>query len=225
MGCNCLFFVIDGLDGCGKSTQMDLVKKHFSHNNLPYKVIKLPDYESPSSSLVKMYLNGQFGDKPTDVNAYAATAFFAVDRYANFATKWKKDYENGVHIIADRYTTSNALHQASKLDDEKTDSFLDWLWDFEYNKLGLPKPDCVIFLDMPVEVSQRLMTGRYSGEEAKKDIHERDIDYLNHCRDRALYTADKCGWNVVRCCDENNCLKSIEEINKEILTIIDEKIN
>ena len=217
--------VIEGLDGSGKSTQEELLKKKLSDFGVKVNFIKLPNYGDPACEPVKMYLAGRFGDKPEDVNAYAASAFFAVDRYANFATKWKKDYENGVHIIADRYTTSNALHQASKLDDEKTDSFLDWLWDFEYNKLGLPKPDCVIFLDMPVEVSQRLMTGRYSGEEAKKDIHERDTDYLNHCRDRALYTADKCGWNVVRCCDENNCLKSIEEINKEILTIIDEKIN
>lgn len=218
-----MFIVIDGLDGCGKSTQMKLLREYFDSKGLMYKSIKLPDYDSPSCSLVNMYLSGEFGQKAEDVNAYTATAFFAVDRYANFALKWKEDYERGVNIIADRYTTSNALHQASKLQGEERDKFLDWLWDFEYEKLGLPKPDCVIYLDMPIEISQKLMTGRYDGEESKKDVHERDMNYLHHCRESALYTAEKCGWEVIKC-GENSTPFSIERINKEIISVINKHL-
>ncbi len=219
-----MFVVIDGLDGSGKSTQLNLMEEFFAENNYRFKRIKLPDYESPSSALVKMYLNGSFGTEPQDVNIYAASAFYTVDRYANFVTKWKSDYLDGVHIIADRYTTSNAIYQTAKIPRKDWDDFLKWLEDFEYVKTGIPKPDLTIFLDMPVQVSQKLMTKRYSGDELKKDVHEKNVDFLNHCRKAALYTAEKWDWVIVNCA-ENNMPRSVESINHEIISIIKEALN
>ncbi len=208
--------VIEGLDGSGKSTQLALLQ---SRINEEVRFVKFPDYDSASSALVKMYLNGDFGDKPDDVNAYAASAFYAVDRFASFKTDWGKDYLNGATILCDRYATSNAVHQAAKLAEDERDDYLDWLYDFEFAKLGIPKPDAVIFLDMPIEVSQKLMTARYEGDECKKDIHERDTAYLEHCREAALYAAKRLGWSVVMCA-ENGQPKTRESISDEIFSIV-----
>jgi len=152
--------VMEGLDGSGKSTQTALLEAYFQKNEIAYKKIKLPDYDSPSSTLVNMYLGGEFGADAGAVNAYAAGAFYAVDRFASFVLKWKKDYEAGTLILADRYATSNSIYQMEKIDRDKWKEYLDWSADFEYNKIGIPQPDLVIFLDMPVEISQRLMTAR-----------------------------------------------------------------
>ncbi len=208
--------VIEGLDGSGKSTQLELLSKRLDGN---FRFVKFPDYPSESSALVRMYLAGEFGSHPEDVNAYAASSFYAVDRYASFKRDWGADYLGGTDILCDRYTTSNAVHQASKLSGDERDRFLDWLCDFEFGKLGIPRPDAVIFLDMPVEVSQRLMTGRYSGDEGRKDIHERDIAYLQHCREGALYAAKRLGWSVVKCTDGDR-IRSREDISDEIFSII-----
>ena len=193
--------IIEGLDGCGKSTQTALLEKYFEDNSVKFKKIKLPDYDSKSSTLVKMYLGGEFGKNADDVNAYAAGAFYAVDRFASYKLDWGKDYENGALILADRYATSNSIYQMEKIDEDKWDEYLDWSADFEYNKIGIPRPDLVIFLDMPVDVSQKLMTSRYNGDEGKKDVHEANVDFLNNCRKSALYTAKKQGWAVVPCSD------------------------
>ena len=214
---------MEGLDGSGKSTQTQLLQNYFERKGIEYKKIKLPDYDSPSSTLVKMYLGGEFGKKPSDVNAYAAGAFYAVDRYASFKQNWKTDYENNVLILADRYATSNSIYQMEKISPDKWDEYLTWSADFEYNKLGIPKPDCVIFLDMPVKISQRLMTGRYNGDEGKKDVHEADVDFLQKCRKSALYAAKKQNWNVVPCSDGNEPL-SIEEIHNNIVKIIEKEL-
>ncbi|MDD6808207.1 MAG: thymidylate kinase [Oscillospiraceae bacterium] len=211
--------VIDGLDGSGKSTQTEILGNSISESGRKIKKIKLPDYEDPSSSLVRMYLGGDFGSDPSAVNAYAASAFYAVDRFANFSRKWKEEYESGTLILADRYTTSNAAHQMTKLSREEWDSYLSWLMDFEYEKIGVPKPSLVIFLDMPVEISQKLMTSRYKGNEAKKDVHEADVEYLKKCREAALYAADKLSWKVIPC-SENGQPKPIEKISNEISKIV-----
>ena len=208
--------VIEGLDGSGKSTQLQLLRERMTGE---VRFVKFPDYDSDSSALVKMYLSGQFGTDPNKVNAYAASAFYAVDRFASYRTSWGDDYDRGGVILCDRYATSNAVHQASKLEGEERDSYLDWLYDFEFNKLGIPKPDAVIFLDMPVDVSQRLMTGRYQGDEGKKDIHERDVAYLEHCRKAALYAANRLGWSVVSCAPDG-AVRSREDIAKEIYSIV-----
>lgn len=211
--------VLDGLDGSGKSTQLERLNGYFTENNIPYKQISFPDYEQPSSALVTMYLNGEFGTTADAVNAYAASSFYAVDRYASYKKFWKDDYEAGTLILAARYTTSNAIHQMSKLPREEWDSYLNWLEDYEYNLLKLPRPDTVLFLDMPLDISQRLLSGRYGGAEEKKDIHERDLLYLQHCRESALYAAEKRGWQVVSCGADGNPFAP-ETITQELLNRI-----
>ena len=198
--------VIEGLDGSGKATNAAALSEKLTQLGKTVKKISFPDYESDSSALVKMYLAGDFGKKPGDVNAYAASTFYAVDRFASFKTGWESEYRRGDWIIADRYTTSNAVHQSSKLSGEKRDEYFEWLYDFEFGKMGLPKPDAVIYLDVLPEVSQKLMTARYSGNEAKKDIHEADTEYLKKSRQAALYAADKLGWHVVSLCEDGQML-------------------
>ena len=215
--------IIEGLDGCGKSTQTALLEKYFEDNSVKFKKIKLPDYDSKSSTLVKMYLGGEFGKNADDVNAYAAGAFYAVDRFASYKLDWGKDYENGALILADRYATSNSIYQMEKIDEDKWDEYLDWSADFEYNKIGIPRPDLVIFLDMPVDVSQKLMTSRYNSDEGKKDVHEANVDFLNNCRKSALYTAKKQGWAVVPCSDGINPLP-IKEIHNTILDFVKKEL-
>lgn len=213
--------VIEGLDGSGKSTQIEYLKNKLRGRNVHQ--IKLPDYDSDSSALVKMYLRGDFGKKPEDVNAYAASAFYAVDRFANYKMKWKEFYDNGEIIISDRYTTSNAYHQATKVPKDDRAEFFYWLEDFEYGLLGIPEPNAVIYLDMPIEISQKMMTERYHGDETKKDIHESNLDYLYKCREAALDAADKMGWYVVKC-NNGNEPRAVESIGDEIFNIISTEV-
>ncbi len=208
--------VIEGLDGSGKSTQLELLPQNLLKNGIESQTVSFPDYDSDSSALVKMYLGGKFGKKPGDVNAYAASLFYAVDRFASYKTTWGDYYnQNGV-IVSGRYTTSNAVHQTSKMAESEWQDFLDWLYDLEYNKVGIPKPDKVIFLDMPIEVSQKLLSGRYKGDEAKKDIHESDTAYLDQCRKAAMFTAKYSGWTIIPCAIDGEP-RSIEDISKDIL--------
>ncbi len=213
--------VIDGLDGCGKSTQLELLDKALSQRGESYRQISFPDYEQPSSALVKMYLGGDMGGSPDAVNAYAASSFYAVDRYASYKCFWQTDYEADIPIVAARYTTSNAIHQMTKCPESEWDKYLAWLEDYEYRLLGLPKPDKVLFLDMPLEVSQKLLEKRYDGDADKKDIHERDTSYLEKCRRAALYAAEKLGWIVVACSRDGQPLL-MQEIHREILRCYDQ---
>ena len=213
--------VLDGLDGSGKSTQYELLQTYLDKQNVKYKAISFPDYEKPSSTLVKMYLSGEFSSTAGGVNAYAASSFYAVDRYASFKLYWEQDYINNKIILASRYVSSNAIHQMVKLPRDEWDDYILWLSDYEYKKLGLPKEDKVIFLDMPVNVSQKLLSKRYNGNELKKDIHESDIEYLNSCRTAALYAAKKLNWCVISCNDGDEPLR-IETINEKLIKIVDE---
>lgn len=211
--------VIEGLDGSGKSTQLDLLYENLKKHGIECRAVSFPDYDNPSSTLVKMYLNGNFGTNPNDVNAYAASVFYTVDRYASYKAKWGEYYKNGGTVVSGRYTTSNAVHQASKLSEDKWEDFLSWLYDFEYNKIGIPKPDKVIFLDMPVEVSQKLLTKRYEGDNSKKDIHESDTEYLDRCRKAAVFTANYSGWEIIPCADYGEA-RSIEDIANDVLNSV-----
>lgn len=215
--------VIDGLDGSGKSTQLERLKAHLTESGATYRQISFPDYDEPSSALVKMYLAGEFGSSADSVNAYAASSFYAVDRYASFKKFWEKDYINNTPIIAARYATSNAIHQMAKLPKCEWDSYLSWLEYYEYTLLGLPKPDKVIFLDMPLHIAQKLMSGRYMGDETKKDIHERDLQYLQQCRESALYAAKKCGWEVI-CCGEGDAPLAPACITEKLINIYNETV-
>ncbi|MBQ2945464.1 MAG: thymidylate kinase [Clostridia bacterium] len=208
--------VIDGVDASGKSTQADIVVKTLLEEGKKARLISFPRYDAKYSAPVRMYLGGEFGSRPDDVNAYAASCFYAVDRYCSYKTEWKDLLEQGYTLIAARYTTSNAIHQGEKFKKEDQRAYFEWLYDFEFNKLGLPRPDSVIFLNMPPEKSLMLMTGRYNGDEGKKDIHEKDNGYLFKCYETACYAAEVLGWQVINCVDENGEVKKIEEITAEI---------
>ncbi|MBQ2266337.1 MAG: deoxynucleoside kinase [Clostridia bacterium] len=211
--------VLEGLDGSGKSTQLDLLPENLKKAGIDCKKVSFPDYDNPSSTLVKMYLAGDFGKKPGDVNAYAASTFYCVDRYASFKANWGEYYLDGGTIVSGRYTTSNAVHQCSKLPENEWEDFLNWLYDFEYNKVAIPKPDKVIFLDMPIEVSQKLLSKRYEGDEGKKDIHEKDTEYLDRCRKAAIFTAKFSNWDIIPC-SENGEARTIEAIAEDVLNSV-----
>ena len=215
--------VIEGLDGSGKSTQLSLLEKNLEKLGMDVKTISFPDYAEKSSTLVKMYLNGDFGDKPGDVNAYAASLFYAVDRFASYSRHWKDYYENGGTVIAGRYVTSNAVHQTAKLPKEEWENYLSWLYELEYGKVGIPKPDLVIFLDMPTDLSKKLLEHRYSGDEEKKDIHEKDIEYQNMCRQAAYYNVEHAGWKVISCAKDGE-IRTVEDIAAEVLSVVMEVI-
>lgn len=215
--------VIEGLDGSGKSTQANLLKEYLNGRGIETYTLDLPYYNDPSSTLVKMYLGGEMGDKPSDVNAYAASTFYAVDRYASYKKYWEKEYNSDKITVANRYTTSNASHQMTKLDEKDWDNYLQWLFDFEYNKMGIPAPDCVVYLEMPVDISQKLLSKRYQGDENKKDVHERDVEYLVSCHKAAAYAAEKLGWNIIHCGKDGEPL-SVAEISKMVIETVERNL-
>ena len=196
-----------------------MLEKNLKSKGIDCKAVSFPNYDNPSSTLVKMYLGGEFGKKPDDVNAFAASVFYSVDRYASFKSDWGNYYTDGGTIVSGRYTTSNAVHQCSKLPEDKWADFLDWLYDFEYNKIAIPKPDKVIFLDMPIEVSQKLLTKRYKGDDTKKDIHESDTEYLAKCRKAAVFTAKYSNWEIIPCAEKGEA-RPIEAIAEEVLNSV-----
>lgn len=212
--------VIEGLDGSGKATQTALLCSFLQSQGIKNCKVSFPDYDSDSSALIKMYLNGDFGASPDAVNAYAASSFYAVDRYASFKRSWKKFYDDDFVIVADRYTTSNMIHQCSKLPEEEWTAFNTWLIEYEYHLLGIPDPALVVYLKSNVSTGQELMNSRYAGDESKKDIHERDIEYLNRCRKAADFCADSYAWITVECIDSSNHIRSIEEIHKEVIEAV-----
>ena len=207
--------VIEGTDGSGKSTQFRLLTQRVEAEGREFQKLVFPQYAEESSALIRMYLGGQFGDKPSDVNAYAASAFYAVDRYASYKKVWGQWYEQGGLILSDRYTTSNAVHQASKEPRERQEEFLGWLYEFEYDRLGLPKPDLVIYLDVPTEYTEQLMRARESATGTHADIHEKDLDYLTTCRKTGKMAARFYGWTVIDCVRDGQ-MRSIEDIHEEI---------
>lgn len=207
--------VIEGTDGSGKSTQFRLLTKRLEEENRRFQKLVFPQYSEPSSALIRMYLGGEFGSKPTDVNAYAASTFYSVDRYASYKKVWGQWYEDGGLVISDRYTTSNAVHQASKEPEARREAFLNWLYDFEYRKLGLPKPDLVIYLDVPTDFTEQMLRRRETETHTHADIHEQDMAYLATCRRMGRAAAAHYGWTVIQCvCD--GAMRSIADIHEEI---------
>ena len=207
--------VIEGTDGSGKSTQFGLLSEHLKKDSVDFRRLVFPRYDQESSALIRMYLGGEFGTKPSDVNAYAASAFYAVDRYASYKMDWGQWYENGGLVLSDRYTTSNAVHQASKVPADEKDSYLQWLYDFEYSKLGLPRPDLTLYLDVPTDFTQRLLRQREQDTNTKADIHEQDGQYLATCRETGRSAAAFYGWTVIHCV-RDGAMRSIEDIHQEI---------
>ena len=207
--------VIEGTDGSGKSTQFKLLTSRLEVEHKDFQKLVFPQYAEESSALIRMYLGGQFGTKPTDVNAYAASSFYAVDRYASYKKVWGEYYENGGLIVSDRYTTSNAVHQASKESPENQPAFLHWLYDFEYDKLGLPRPDLILYLDVPTDFTEAMMRRREADTNTHADIHEQDMEYLATCRRTGKAAAQYYGWTVIQCVKDGK-MRTIEDIHEEI---------
>jgi len=210
---------IDGLDGSGKETQSERLENYLTSKGEKVRRLSFPTYDDIGSALVSFYLKGGFGENANDTGPYAASTFFAADRYYSYNTDWKKDYESDKTVIVNRYTTANAVHQLSKLDPSEWDGFLSWLWDFEFTKLKLPVPDKVFYLEMRPEHSMRLIKARAEQTGRFVDIHEKDPTHLERSYAAAMYASEKLGWNRIRCYDGDR-IKTREEISAEIFALI-----
>ena len=208
--------VLEGIDGSGKSSQYARVCSRLKEDGIEYRHIVFPRYDKESCALVRLYLNGGFGTDPDAVNAYTASTFFAVDRFASFRDDWGEAYNQGSLILSDRYTTSNAVHQGSKLPEELLPEYFGWLSDLEYNRMQLPKPDLVLYLDTTIEISMRRMRRRESTTGTHADIHEQNSRYLEKCLLTANLACDYFGWKRIACFDEQGRERQLEEKNDEI---------
>lgn len=212
--------VIEGTDGCGKTTQLALLARALEKQGRDFRQLDFPRYNEDSAVLLKMYLNGAFGSDPETVNPYAASTFFAVDRYASYHTDWKDYYKSGGVLLSNRYTTSNATHQGAKLPLEEQEKFFSWLYEYEFGLLGIPAPDMVILLDVPIAITEKLMEGRRLENGGKSDIHEADLEYLKLSRASARNAAEKFGWKVIDCTDGEK-MRTPEDIHKDILKLVE----
>lgn len=211
--------VFEGTDGSGKSTQFHLLTKRLQAMGIDFRTMEFPQYSEQSSALIRMYLGGEFGARPSDVNAYAASTFYAVDRYASYRKVWRKYYENGGIMLSDRYTTSNAVHQASKEPEESREDFFRWLYEFEYRHMELPKPDVVIYLDVPTELAEQMLRKREASTNTHADIHEQNMDYLRTCRNTGLQAAKYYGWTIINCAKDGK-MRSVDDIHTEIFETV-----
>ena len=207
--------VFEGTDGSGKSTQFQALCARVEQTGTPFRRLVFPQYQEPSSALIRMYLGGEFGSRPGDVNPYAASAFYAVDRYASLKKVWGEYYSQGGLILTDRYTTSNAVHQGAKCAPQERPAFLGWLDDFEHDKLGLPRADLVVYLDMPTEITEKMMRSREAATGTHADIHEQDEAYLKSCRETAREIVKDCGWTVIHCA-KGDAPRTVEDIHNEV---------
>ena len=216
--------VIDGTDGSGKQTQMGMLEANLRSKKIDYRKVSFPNYDSQSSSLVKMYLSGEFGTDADKISPYVASTFYAADRFATYKKELEEYYENGGLILADRYTTANMVHQAGKIKDKlERKKFLDWLWDLEFNMYKIPIPTKVFFLNMPIEYSLKLMENRKNkfDKNASKDIHESNKEYLKESYEAACELAKEYNWSEIQCI-ENGKVRTREEIAREIFEIVKE---
>lgn len=211
--------VLEGTDGAGKTTQLQILTKRLEQEGVAFRTVKFPRYGSPFAAPVERYLQGDLGKKPGDVSAYAASTLYAVDRYASFKEDWEKDYAAGTLILADRYTTSNAVHQAPKLPEGERWEYLDWLFDLEYNRLALPEPDLVVYLDLSADISVKMLQKRQEATHTQADIHEQDGAYLRACREAAQEIVKRLGWRRVDC-SGNGEIRSPEDIHREVWELV-----
>lgn len=211
--------VLEGTDGTGKTTQTRIMARRLEREGAAFRIVDFPRYGSPFAAPVERYLQGDLGKKPGDVSAYAASTLYAVDRYASYKEDWGKAYEAGTLILSNRYTTSNAVHQAPKLPREERWGYLDWLFDLEYHRLALPEPDLVIYLDLPAEISAEMLQKRREATHTRADIHERDGAYLRSCREAAREIVNRLGWRRVDCA-KNGTVRSPEDIHEELWELV-----
>ena len=211
--------VFEGADGAGKATQARLLARRFDAEGVRYHEIDFPRYGNPFAEPARLYLTGALGAKPGDVSAYGASVLYAVDRYASYREDWGDIYEAGGLILANRYTTSNAVHQASKLEAGEREAYLTWLFDLEYRRLELPEPDLVIYLDLPTEISEQMLRRREAATHTQADIHERDEAYLRRCRESASEIVRALGWKRVDC-SRDGSLRTPEDIHQEVWALV-----
>ena len=211
--------VLEGIDGSGKSTQFKRLCARLEAENVPFHRVIFPRYGEPSSALLTMYLNGVFGKNPRDVNAYAASTFYGVDRFASFRMDWGEYYKGGGLILSDRYTTSNAVHQGAKVPEPELGAFLDWLYDFEFRILELPRPDLVLYMDIDLASAERQMRARESETRTAADIHEADLDYLRRCLWAGGAAADRFGWRRIPCV-EGGKMRPVEDIHGDVFRVV-----
>ena len=211
--------VIEGTDGTGKATQARLMARRLEREGVPFREVDFPRYGSPFAAPVERYLQGDLGKRPGDVSAYAASTLYAVDRYASYKQDWEADYAGGALILANRYTTSNAVHQAPKLPEEERRAYLDWLFDLEYHRLALPEPELVIYLDLPSELSGQMLRHRQEATHTQADIHEQDGAYLRSCRESARVIAARLGWRLVDC-SRDGAVRTPEDIHRELWELV-----
>jgi len=211
--------VFEGIDGSGKSTQFDMLCRRFAGESKDFMRLRFPRYDEPSSALVRMYLGGEFGEDPDSVNAYAASSFYAVDRYASYIQDWRKYYESGGLVLTDRYTTSNAIHQGAKLPPDLREYFFRWLYEYEFSLMGLPAPDLVLYMDIDAKLAARRIEKRQSETGAAVDIHEKDYGYLESCSQSGSQAAIQLGWHSVNCVVEGR-ERGEEDIHNEIYTAL-----
>ena len=207
--------VFEGIDGSGKSTQFKLMCDRLNAESIKYRHVVFPRYDKPSSALIRMYLGGEFGKDPDAVNAYAASSFFAVDRYASFVQDWREYYESGGLIMTDRYTTSNALHQGAKMVQGERERFFKWLYEYEFEYIGLPKPDLTLYMNIDVATAAERLSSRQAKTNTNADIHEQDTRYLESCAQSGLDAAAEYGWQIIDCV-KNGKERAIDEIHGEI---------
>jgi len=211
--------VLEGTDGTGKTTQVRLMAERLETEGMSCREIKLPRYGTPFAVPVEQYLQGRLGKHPGDVSAYAATTLYAIDRYASYKEDWGEFYRSGGLILADRYTTSNAVYQAAKLPEGEREEYLRWLFDLEYRRLELPEPDLVIYLDLPTELSVQLLRRRQEATHTAADIHEQDEAYLRQCRENAREVARQLGWHLIDC-SRKGALRTLEDIHGELWQLV-----
>ena len=242
-----MLIAIEGVDKSGKETQAALLLERLRSENRNVRKIEFPNYASEASAAVKMYLNGEFGESPDDVNPYAASILFTVDRYASYKKDWSAFLGSGGIVIADRYTMSNMIHQGAKFaDPAERRAYIGWLADFEFVKVGLPRPDIVIFLDLSMELRLMLMEKkmradgvdyrfadgvdhrfadglerRFADSRGNRfaDIHERDLGYLNRSHLCAREVAAALGWTRVEA-GNGGALRSAADIHEELYAAV-----
>ena len=207
--------VFEGIDGSGKSTQFDMMCQRLTNEGCQFKRLVFPRYDKPSSALIKMYLSGEFGDSPDSVNAYAASSFYAVDRYASFAQDWREYYDSGGLVLTDRYTTSNALHQGAKIAAKERLHFFKWLYEYEFNLVGLPAPDVVIYMDIDAEFAEKRLLQRQTETGTFADIHENDAAYLKNCAECGTQASAQFNWYKVSCLN-NGVERDKTDVHAEI---------
>lgn len=209
--------VLEGIDGSGKSTQFKLLCGKLKSEGVQYKRLTFPRYDEPSSMLIRMYLAGDFGTDPGDVNPYAASSFFAVDRYASFVQDWREHYGGGGLILTDRYTTSNAIHQGAKMSSLEREKYFKWLYDYEFNLIGLPAPDLTLYMNIDAALAAERLKERQEQTATSADIHEKDGAYLSSCAQSGLEAAKFLNWHIIDCA-KDGIGRSAEDIQSEVYT-------